>query len=100
MECACFHGVKRTTLQQGINQGRNFIGGGCPCVALTDTEEELVANHMHYKAAIGYGESWQTLRLLLKEIMLKIKSANPQRITGLENNGQLPSIGWVQRFAQ
>ena len=59
-----------------------------------------MANHVRYKAAIGYGESWETLRLLVQEILLKIKAANPLRITGLEKTGQLPNMSWVRRFAE
>ena len=59
-----------------------------------------MVRHILYMASIGYGESWTTLQLLLQQVLNRIKSANPTRLTGLEDRGQLPTISWVRRFTE
>ena len=77
-----------------------FDGRGPMQKVLRPEEEIMVVRHVLYKASIGYGESWNTLRLLLQQVLTRIKSANPQRLTSLEDRGQLPTISWVRRFAE
>ena len=50
----------------------------------TAEEEKMVVSHVMYKASIGYGDSWNTLWLLLQQVLTKITIANPQQVTGLE----------------
>ena len=50
------------------------------------------------RASSGYGV--EMLSLVLRELLLALKRSNPDRITGLEKFGQLPSKIWVCRFAE
>ena len=92
--------MDRRILHEGIvKRGGEFRGSGHTSLVLEQHEEEMIVTHVKHMAKIGYGASWNTLRLLLQEILLSLKSANANRITGLEDKGQLPSISWVRRFA-
>ena len=98
--CAKHHGVKYKTLHAGLVQREGtFQGQGRSLKVLQPKEEQMIVKHVLYKASVGYGDSWETLRFLLQELLTKIKVANPKRITGLEDQGQLPSKTWVRRFA-
>ena len=100
-ECAEYHGVKYKSLHAGIvARGGEFEGQGRKLKVFTVDEEVTIVGHILYKAAIGYGESWKSTRLLLQQVLTSIVAANPQRVTGLENQGQLPSQSWVSRFAK
>ena len=66
---------------------------------LNKKEEKKIKDHALYKARIGYGESWKLLRMLIQKMLVRIKTASPNRMTGLEEQGQFPSISWVRRFA-
>ena len=59
----------------------------------------MIKDHVLYKAKIGYGESWKTLRKLIQKMLLRIKRKSPNRMTGLEEQGQRPSISWLRRWA-
>ena len=98
--CARAHGVDRRILHEGVvKRGGEFRGSGHTSLVLEQHEEKMIVTHVKHMAKIGYGASWNTLRQLLQEILLSLKSANSNRITGLEEKGQLPSISWVRRFA-
>ena len=95
------HGVKYTSLYDGVTKrGGEFPGTGVKCSVLTMKEEILLRDHVLYKAKIGYGDSWKTLRTLVQTLLVRMKTSSPQRMTGLEDRGQRPSISWVRRFAQ
>ena len=94
-------GVKYKSLHAGIiTRGGEFEGQGGKLTGFTPDEEAIIVFHILYKAAIGYGESWKSTRLLLQQVLTRIVAANPQRVTGLEHQGQLPSQSWVSRFAK
>ena len=98
--CARAHGVDRRILHEGVvKRGGEFRGSGQTSSVLENHEEEMIVRHVKHMAEIGYGASWITLKKLIQEILLSLKSANPNRITGLEDQGQLPSQSWVRRFA-
>ena len=100
-ECAEYHRVKYKSLHAGIiARGGEFEGQGRKLKVFTVDEEVTIVCHILYKAAIGYGELWKSTRLLLQQVLTRIVAANPQRVTGLENQGQLPSQSWVSRFAK
>ena len=58
-----------------------------------------VVDHVKWRASIGHGLDWHMLGLLLQELFLALKLANPARVTGLEDVGQLPTSIWIRRFA-
>ena len=59
-----------------------------------------VVDHVKWRASIGHGLDWHMLGLLLQELFLALKLANPARVTRLEDVGQLPSSTWIRRFAE
>ena len=59
-----------------------------------------VVDHVKWRASIGHGLDWHMLGLLLQELFLALKLANPARVTGLEDVGQLPTSIWIRRFAE
>ena len=98
--CAKSFGVDSAILHRGLlDTGGLFPGRGQFSTILKKTEEEMVANHVRQMATIGYGVTWEGLRLLLQELLLSLTAANPSRKTGLEEQGQLPSLPYVRRFA-
>jgi hypothetical protein len=100
-ECAKAHGVNPRTLHYGItlNDGQ-FAGSGKKACILTKEEELMVANHCRYVEKIGYGENLHSVRLLVQELLTRVKAARPDRITGLEDQQHLPSHSWVNRFCE
>ena len=54
-----------------------------------------VVDHVKWRASIGHGLDWHMLGLLLQELFLALKLANPARVTGLEDVGQLPTSIWI-----
>ena len=67
---------------------------------MTLQEEMKVVDHVKWRASIGHGLDWHMLGLLLQELFLALKLANPARVTGLEDVGQLPTSIWIRRFAE
>ena len=59
-----------------------------------------VVDDVKWRASIGHGLDWHMLGLLLQELFLALKLANPARVTGLEDVGQLPTSIWIRRFAE
>ena len=59
-----------------------------------------VVDHVKWRASIGHGLDWHMLGLLLQELFKALKLANPARVTGLEDVGQLPTLTWIRRFAE
>ena len=88
------------TLAYGLkNNDGEFKGAGKFSTVFQPEEEKQIVDHINWKASIGYGETWETLRLLIQEVLTSIVSKNPARITGMESTGQLPHPSWVRRFA-
>ena len=80
-------------------RGGVFDGKGRKCNVLNKKEEEMIKDHVIYKAKIGYGKSWKTLKKLIQKMHLRIKKKSPNKMTGLEEQGQRPSISWLRRLA-
>ena len=59
-----------------------------------------VVDHVKWRASIGHGLDWHMLGLLLQELFLALKLANPARVTDLEDVGQLPTPTWIRCFAE
>ena len=83
-----------------IKNGGEFQGSGRHTKKLTHQEEMRIVEHVKWRVSIGYGLDWAMLRLLLQELFIAIKQANPTRVTGLEDKGQLSSLSWVRCFAE
>ena len=99
--CARAYGVKQNLLYVGIVKADGqFRGSGQFSKLLKKSEGEKIASHALHLAKIGYGLSWLGLRLLMQDLLLSIKEANPDRVTGLEEKGQLPSTSFVRRWAE
>ena len=93
--------MKYKTLYNGlIKNGGEFKGSGRHTSNLTLKEEMRIMDHVKWRASVGYGIDWSMLRLLLQELFQALKQANPARMTGLDDCGQLPSLAWVRRFAK
>ena len=100
-EAATKYGISYSTLWAGmIKRGGEFSGSGRFSTRLSPAEEKKIVDHVKYRASIGYGVDWQMLTLLLQEIFLAVKKSDPDRMTGLEECGQLPNPIWVRRFAE
>ena len=93
--------IKYKTLWKGmVKRGGEFPGSGTFSSRLSPEEEKKVVNFAKMRASIGYGVDWEMLRLVLQEVLQAVKKSNPERITGLEECGQLPPKSWVRRFAE
>ena len=55
-------------------------------------------DHVKWRASTGCGVSPSQLQSLIQEVLLAVKKANPDRITGYEECGQLPSRYYVRRL--
>ena len=67
---------------------------------MTTEEEAKIEEHVVKMQQWGYGESWESLRFLIQEVLLSIKKANPNRVTNLEDTNQLATKCWVRNFAK
>ena len=83
-----------------VKNGGEFQGSGKFTDRLSPEEEKKVTDHVKWRASISYGVDWPMLRLLLQEVLVAVTRSNPERITGLEEKGQLPDISYVRRFAE
>ena len=99
-EAAKHYKVPRTTLRDIINRGDEFQGSGKKLKCLTFEEEQAIVGHVRWKAGIGCGVNWQQLQSLIHEVLLGIKIANPNRMTGYEESGQVPNMQFVRRLAE
>ena len=100
-QAALAYNISYTSLWYGmVKNGGEFQGSGKFTDRLSPEEEKKVTDHVKWRASIGYGVDWQMLRLLLQEVLVAVTRSNPERITGLEEKGQLPDISYVRRFAE
>ena len=101
-ECAAHHQVPYSTLHRlftDIN-AVGYVGSGQAKGCLNVEEEKQVINHVKWRASVGCGVNWEQLQLLIQEVLLAIKAANPSRITRYESSNQLPNRHFVRRFAE
>ena len=95
-QAAIAYGVSYNTLYDGVvKRGAKFTGSGKITKRFTPEEEVKIVSHVKWRASVGYGVDWPMLMLLLQEVLLSVKRSNPERMTGLENCGQLPSMSYV-----
>ena len=65
---------------------------------MTKQEEQRIVDNVLWKGNIGYGVTWEMLQSLIQECLVAVKKVSPDRVTGLEETGQLPDRSWVRRF--
>ena len=73
--------IKTTTSQGLVERGGEFKGSGRHSTKLTLQEEMKVVDHVKWRASIGHGLDWHMLGLLLRELFLALKLANPNPVT-------------------
>ena len=56
--------------------------------------------HGRRSVRVGCGLTWLDLQKLIQEILIAANESNSQRVTGYENQGQMPNMAWVRRFAE
>ena len=98
-KCARFHKVPYSTLYRLVDSNDDFHGSGKSSSVLKPDEEELIINHVKWRASVGCGLTWRGLQKLIQEILIAAKVSNPARLTGYENQGQMPNIHMVRRLA-
>ena len=101
-ECASQHQVAYSTLYRLFTDmnAAGFVGSGRTQTCLNGDEETQIIKHVKWRAAVGCGVNWEQLQLLVQEVLLAIKAANPTRITRYETSNQLPNRSFVRRFAE
>ena len=100
-KCAAHFGVSRATLRRYLKCGDpDFKGVGRRSSTFTQEEEKKIIDHIVWKQEIGCGLTLEQLGLLVQEVLLGLKEANPDRVTGFEETNQLPYYNWVRRFAE
>ena len=100
-KCSAQFGVSRATLQRYLNSGDpDFKGAGKRSSTFTKEEEKKIIDHIVWKQEIGCGLTFEQLGLLVQEVLLGLKEANPDRVTGFEGTNQLPYSMWLRRFAE
>ena len=88
-----------TPLCRLVDSYDDFHGSGKSSSVLKPDEEELIINHVKWRASVGCGLTWRGLQKLIQEILIAAKVSNPARLTGYENQGQMPNIHMVRRLA-
>ena len=99
-KCARFYKLPYATLYRMVESNDEFKGSGRFSGVLKPEEEELIINHVKWRASVGCGLTWTGLQKLIQEILIGAKQSNPDRITGYEEQGQMPNISWVRRLAE
>ena len=99
-KAAAYHKVPYTTLFNLFTKGDTYQGSGRQFGCLSSSEELEIINHVKWRASVGCGVNFQQLQLLIQEVMLAIKQANPARITSYESSNQLPHRMFVRRLAE
>ena len=100
-KCAQFFDLPKSTLQRLVNSDSSeFKGSGKFSSVLTPEEEKQIIDHVVWRQEVGCGLSFEQLGLLLQEVFLGVKEANPSRLTGFEDSNHLPYLNWVRRFSK
>ena len=100
-ECSKFYNLFHVTLSRMVKSGAaKYKGSGKFSCVLTSEEEKLIIDHVVWRQEVGCGLSFEQLGLLLQEVFLGLKEANPDRLTGFEKTNHLPYPNWVRRFAE
>ena len=99
-KCARFHKVNYSTLYRMFFNNEDFKGAGKKSSVLRQDEEAMIVNHVKWRASVGCGLTWLGLQKLIQEIFIGSKLANPTRVTGYEEQSQMPNIFMVRRLAE
>ena len=100
-KCAEKFDISKTSLQRFIkNDASDLQGAGSLSSVFTPAEEKQIFEHVIWKQEIGCGLTFEQLGVLIQEVLLGIKEANSDRMTGFEDNNQLPYLNWMRRFAE
>ena len=83
-----------------IENGGKFQESGRYTKKFTHQEEMRIVEHVKWRVSVGYGLDWAMLRLLLLELFIAIKQANPTRVTGLKDMGKFSSLSSLHCFAE
>ena len=97
--CALFYKMPKSTLYDLVVTGSELQGTGRKLKCLTAEEESKIVKHVKWRASVGCGLQWRQLQPLIQEVLLGVKTANPDRITGYEKTAQLPNINFCRRLA-
>ena len=97
--CAKFYKIPKSTLYDLVTTGSEFQGPGRKLRCLTPDEESKIVSHVKWRASVGCGLEWRQLQSIIQEVLLGVKSANPDRITGYEDTAQLPNVDFCRRLA-
>ena len=100
VKCSKFYNIPKSTLYHLVKSGGEFQGSGKQSSCLTLEEEGAIVKHVKWRVAVGCGVDWRQLQSLIQEVLLEIKEANPERLTGYEGTGQLPNMNFVRRLAE
>ena len=98
-KCSKFYNISNSTLRNLVKKDSQYQGSGKKLSCLTQQEEAAIVTHLKWRASIGCGMDWRQLQSLIQEVLIGVKEANPERITGYENTGQVPNITFVRRLA-
>ena len=98
--CAKYYNLPFSTLHRLLDSTEDYKGSGRISKCLTKEEEQKVIDHVKWRASTGCGVSPSQLQSLIQEVLLAVKEANPDRITGYEDCGQLPSRYYVRRLVE
>ena len=98
-KCATFYGVSTSKLHRMIVHSENFTGGTKKSKVFSYKEEKLIIDHVIRRQEIGCGVTWYQLQLLLQEVLQKLGNSNPDRVNIYEDQGYLPNMPFVRRFA-
>ena len=96
--CARYYNLPFSTLHRLLDSSEDYKGSGRNSKCLTQEEEQKLMDHVRWRASTGCGVSPSQLQSLIQEVLLAVKKANPDRITGYEECGQLPSRYYVRRL--
>ena len=99
-KCASHYKVPISTLHRLLTSGDEYVDSGRALQCLSMEEEVMIIQHVKFRATIGCGVTLPQLQSLIQETLLALMSANPDRKTGYEENGQLPNIEFVRRLVE
>lgn len=101
LACATYN-LPGSTLGDYIrNPNKKFQASrGSVSKVFTLEEEGLIIDFCEDRRKVGHGIDREELQLVLQEMLLRLKTKNPERITGYEKSGQLLPLQWVRRFVK
>ena len=65
---------------------------------LTEDEEKEIVDHILYRKIIGCGMSLYQVQLLIQEVLITVRSLNPDRSSPYADNGHLTNKMFISRF--